>query len=191
SDYLRARAAAAGVTDRIHIETASIYDIDFGSRRFDAVALVGVIEHMPDAATVLVTVARHLVRGGRMYLSASCYRDVAVFDEYANRPGSRHVTETIFGYGVLRPLSTLIAAVEDVGLSMSTILDLTAHYRRTIDEWASRAAAHRDAIDARAPGLADDLQRYFTTTNSGWGFTTKHYALTAVRSRAGETELVR
>ncbi|WP_024805619.1 cyclopropane-fatty-acyl-phospholipid synthase family protein [Nocardia sp. BMG51109] len=191
SEYVRDRAAGAGVTGLVTVETASIYDIDLSGRRFDAVALVGAIEHMPDHRTVLTTVAHRLRRGGRMYLSASCYRDESTFARYADHPGSRHVTDKIFGYGVLRPLSRLVAAAEDAGLSVSTVLDLTAHYRRTIEDWSARAAAHRDRIDAAVPGLADDLLRYFTITNSGWGYTTKQYALTAIRSREGETELVR
>jgi cyclopropane-fatty-acyl-phospholipid synthase len=36
-----------------------------------------------------------------------------------------------------------------------------------------------------APGMSEPLERYLSTANAGWGYTTKHYALTATRSRMG------
>jgi cyclopropane-fatty-acyl-phospholipid synthase len=186
--HLRERVERAGLTELVEVVGESVYDVDLGRSRFDAVAMVGVIEHMPDHQAVLATAARHLRRGGRLYVSASCYRNHELFDSYADRPGSRHVTDGVFGYGVLRPLSSLLAAAEDAGLSMTTVLDLTSHYHRTIEEWAARLSAGRGRVDELVPGLADDLLRYFRVTNTGWGYTTKHYAFTAVRDRMGRTE---
>jgi cyclopropane-fatty-acyl-phospholipid synthase len=41
-----------------------------------------------------------------------------------------------------------------------------------------------------AAGFAGELARYFETARASWGFTAKSYALSAVRSRMGSTELV-
>jgi cyclopropane-fatty-acyl-phospholipid synthase len=173
----------------VHVIEQSVYDLDLSSGGFDAVAMVGVIEHMPDHHRALSTVSRLLRRNGRLYLSASCYRSWEKFDEYVERASSRHTTETIFGYGTLRPLSDLLAAAEDANLSPSRITDLTSHYHRTVEDWLAGVEANEEQIDALVPGMSAELTRYLNTTNAGWGYTTKHYAFTAVHSRWGATEL--
>lgn len=191
ASYVRDRAAAAGLGKRVQVIEQSIYDLELPAASFDAVALVGVIEHMPDHRRVLSTAAELLRRHGRLYLSASCFRCQAAFGEYAASPGSRHVLETIFGYGTLRPLSALVAAAEDAGLSVTGITDLTPHYHRTIEDWLAGVRATRERIDAIVPGYTDELIRYLEATNAGWGHTAKHYAFTAVRSRWGDPEVSR
>ena len=47
----------------------------------------------------------------------------------------------------------------------------------------SNVDRNADRLDAVEPGLADRLRRYLETANAGWGYTTKHYALTCQRSR--------
>ncbi|MET8828891.1 class I SAM-dependent methyltransferase [Streptomyces sp. NPDC004610] len=183
--YIRARAAREGVADRVTIAESSIYDADLGDARFDAVTVVGVAEALPDLDGVLRIIARRLRPGGRVYLSAACFRSREVFTEYTDRPASRHVAETIFGWGILRPLSELVAGCEEARLSVIGCHDLTEHYRRTIDHWIGRVAAARDRIDALRPGYSDELLRYLRTSNAGWGHTTRYYGLVAARSRDG------
>ncbi|MEV7289120.1 class I SAM-dependent methyltransferase [Streptomyces sp. NPDC093252] len=183
--YIRARAAREGVADRVTLAESSIYATDLGGARFDAVTLVGVAEALPDLDAVLRLVARHLRPGGRVYLSAACFRSREHFTEYTDRPASRHVAETIFGGGSLRPLSELVACCEDARLSVIGCHDLTEHYRRTIDHWIARVSAARDTIDALRPGYSDELVRYLRTSNAGWGHTTRYYGLVAARSRDG------
>jgi cyclopropane-fatty-acyl-phospholipid synthase len=168
-----------------------VYDLNLPAASFDAVALVGVIEHMPDHHRAMSIAARLLRRDGPLYVSASCYRSQAMLANYSERPASQHVTGAVFGYGVMRPMSALIEAAEDAGLSLSGITDLTAHYRRTVADWLERVQAASARIDALVPGYSSQLARYLEITNAGWGRTTKHYAFTAVRSRLGRTEVPR
>ncbi|WP_231632363.1 SAM-dependent methyltransferase, partial [Streptomyces clavuligerus] len=186
-DHLTERAARLGLGHRVTTDRRSVYDLD-PDGSFDAVALVGVIEHLPDHHAALATAARSLRPGGHLYVSASCYRSQWHRAVYAPRPASRDVAENIFGHADLRPLSALLAAVEDTGLSLVSTTDLTRDYRRTVRAWADNVRAARTRVDALVPGLADKLLRYLETTEAGWGRTTKHYAFTAVRSRWGHHE---
>jgi cyclopropane-fatty-acyl-phospholipid synthase len=66
------------------------------------------------------------------------------------------------------------------------VTDLTAHYRRTIDQWRRRIAnGGRAQMELTVPGFADEIDRYFDTANASWGYTAKHYALTATKARHG------
>ncbi|MFQ6332068.1 AMP-binding protein [Nocardia sp. CWNU-33] len=189
--WVREHAAERGLTNRLTVLEQSVYDLDIPSGTFDATALVGVIEHLPDHRRAIDIMSKAIRRGGRMYVSASCFRNDELFGEYSDRPGSRHVAEQIFGYAVLRPPSELLAAIEDAGLSLVGVRDLTWHYHKTIDDWLTGIRGAAGAIDDVHPGLSNELVRYLETTNAGWGYTTKHYGITATRSRHGSTELPR
>jgi cyclopropane-fatty-acyl-phospholipid synthase len=182
--YIAGQAEKLGVADRIRVELGSFGDLEL-SGRYDAVSMLGSIIHMPDRAFVLEKVKGLLRRGGMLYLSESCFRNWRTYQEFAARPGTRHVTEEIFGFADMVPVSALVEAVEAAGLSLTGLTDLTAHYHRTIADWETRAAANRDAIERAAPSMFDPLIRYLQTANAGWGYTTKHYALTAAKVRLG------
>ena len=95
------------------------------------------------------------------------------------------VRDEIFGWGDMRPLSDLVRAAEDAGFSVVSVDDLTDDYRRTIDDWHANVLARADAIDAIQPGMSATLAHYLEIANAGWGYTTKHYALTAANVRLG------
>ncbi|MEO1338898.1 MAG: SAM-dependent methyltransferase, partial [Myxococcota bacterium] len=69
------------------------------------------------------------------------------------------------------------------GFSLIAMRDLTADYFKTIEAWGHQLQSNRDTLEARWPGIVERYQRYFDVANAGWGFTTKHYALTAARQR--------
>ncbi|MCZ7415184.1 SAM-dependent methyltransferase [Streptomyces sp. WMMC897] len=184
AEYVREQALRLRIADRVHIRVGSYSDLDIDGR-YDAATMLGSIVHMPDRVAVLRKAYASLRREGRLYLSESCFRSAEVYREFASRPGTRHVTETIFGFADMVPFSQLIEAAESAGFSLERLDDLTAHYHRTIEEWERRAQANRERIEAAAPGMAEPLVRYLRTANAGWGYTSKHYALTAAKSRLG------
>ncbi|MGW2050915.1 SAM-dependent methyltransferase [Streptomyces sp. NPDC001858] len=190
ASYTRERARSRGLDDRVQVQQCSVYDFK-PDGAFDAVAMVGVIEHMPDHQRAVATAAGALKSGGRLYMSATCYRNDEQFTEFTPRDSSRHVQETIFGFATLRPFAKLVGAVEDAKLSLFRATDLTLHYERTIRDWLEGIANHADRIEELRPGLSAELTRYLETVNTGWGHATKHYALAAVRSRWGLPEVGR
>lgn len=184
AQYIREQALRLKVAGLVDIRVGSYTDLEIDGR-YDAATMLGSIVHMPDRVAVLHKVYDSLRRQGRLYLSESCFRSAEAYQEFAARPGTRHVTETIFGFADMVPFSHLIGAAESAGFSLERLDDLTAHYHRTIEEWERRAVADRDRIEAAAPGMAEPLVRYLRTANAGWGYTSKHYALTASKSRLG------
>jgi cyclopropane-fatty-acyl-phospholipid synthase len=182
AEFIRERARAAKLAGLIDIRVGSFSDLEMDGR-YDAATMLGSIIHMPDRVAVLRKVYGLLHRHGRLYLSESAFRNGDVYREFATRPGTRHVTETIFGFADMVPFSALVEATELAGFSLDALDDLTAHYYRTIEEWLRRAEANRTRIEAAAPGMSEPLLRYLRTANAGWGYTTKHYGLTASKSR--------
>jgi cyclopropane-fatty-acyl-phospholipid synthase len=184
AEYVTALAADVGVQKRVTVIHGSFDEVAVPAS-FQCVAMLGSIVHMPDRIGVLRKAYGLLNRDGALYVSETCFRNKDIYREFAGRPGTRHVTEGIFGFGDMVPLSTLVAAIEDAGFSLSGLTDLTAHYKRTIDDWQERAVANRATIERVSPGSFEPLIKYLQTANAGWGYTTKHYAISARKVRLG------
>ena len=181
-DHIAQRAAQWGVADRVssvqgHFEETPL------EPSYDAVTMLGSIVHMPDLPAVLGKARRLLRRGGRLYVSESCFRNAAARAEFDNREGTQFVRDSIFGWGDMRPLSDLVRGAEDAGFSVVDVEDLTSHYHRTIEDWIANVEARAERIDAIEPGMATKLVRYLQVANAGWGYTTKHYALVCRKGR--------
>lgn len=182
AEYVTELAAEFGVRKRVTVIHGSFDEVAVPSS-FDCVSMLGSIVHMPNRIGVLRKAYGLLNRGGALYVSETCFRNKDIYRELADRPGTRHVTEGIFGFGDMVPLSALVAAIEDAGFSLSGLTDLTAHYQRTIDDWQKRAVVNRATIERVVPGSYDSLIKYLQTANTGWGSTTRHYAISARKVR--------
>jgi cyclopropane-fatty-acyl-phospholipid synthase len=182
-EYIAGRATELGVAELVTTTAGHFEVADLPERSFDAVTMLGSIVHMPDLGLAFRAARRVLRRGGALYVSESCFRSAAAREAHEARAGSEFVSHSIFGWGAMRPLSALVAGAEDAGFSVVAVDDLTAHYHRTIEDWLDGVGAHRAQIEELSPGYATDLERYLETANAGWGYTTKHYALTCRNSR--------
>lgn len=181
--YIADRAAERGVGELVSTRIGQIEHLDLEPRGFDAITMLGSIVHMPDLAAVFGKTRAALRSRGRLYVSESCYRNAAKRAEFAERDNSVFVRDSIFGWGDMRPLSELVRGAEDAGFTIVAVDDLTEHYHRTIEDWLSNVERNAAALDEIDPGLSGSLVRYLKTANAGWGFTTKHYALTCQKSR--------
>jgi cyclopropane-fatty-acyl-phospholipid synthase len=186
-EYIDERAVALGL-DRVRTVQGHFEELDLASHglaagSFHAVTMLGSIVHMPDLAGVYRRASGLLRRGGRAYVSESCFRSATVRTRFGEQDGTRFVRDAIFGWGDMRPLSDLVGAAEGAGLSIVAVDDLTDDYRRTIDDWLLNVERRAAQIDAVQPGMAERLAHYLKVANAGWGYTTKHYALTCRRGR--------
>ncbi len=186
--YVQDRAAAAGLAGRITMVHGPFQDVDLPRAGFDAATMVGVLEHMPEHREPLGKVYRSLRKGGAFYLSSSCYRSSSAQREYEPRPASTHAVE-LYGFTAMSALSQMVEELEAEGFSLTALTDLTAHYEQTMRQWQERITSARPKMETVAPGFADQVYRYFDTARASWGYTAKHYALTAMRSRLGRARV--
>jgi cyclopropane-fatty-acyl-phospholipid synthase len=186
--YIGERAAALGIADLVDIVVGPFSDVHVGGR-FDSVTMVGSINHMPNQDEVVAKVHDLMRKDALLYISESCFRSKAIHEGFARRPGTLQVTEDIFGFADMVPLSDLVGVAENAGFSVVGVRDLTWHFERTVRDWIELAKRRRDAIEQIAPGMHEPLMRYLETTNAAWGYTTKQYALVALRNRLGPEEL--
>jgi cyclopropane-fatty-acyl-phospholipid synthase len=181
--YIRQRAAELDVADQVALEVAPFQETTLPARGFDAIALVGSMNHIADSRGVLAECHRLCRPRGRLYLSSTCFRNREKEREFYERPATAFVREGIFGWGAAVPVSELIEGLEDAGFSLVGLTDLTAHYARTVLDWRRNAERNRALLEEIEPGLVDRFLTYFDIANAGWGYTMKHYAVVAARQR--------
>ncbi len=181
--FIEQRAREQGVADRVSIALGTFDTVSFGQERFDAISMLGSITHMEDKPGAVARARSLLRRDGWYYLSESAFRNAKVYDELDSGPGVDFIRHQIFGWGELIPFSSFVRYCEDAGLSLKGLTDLTEDYRKTIEFWRENATRNRDELDAIQPGKTDELLKFFDICNTGWGLTTKHYALVCQRRR--------
>jgi len=159
-DEALARAARAGVADRVRIDVAHFEDVALPDASLDAVLFSGSIVHMHHRDEVHRKVARALRPGGRVVIS-DCFFPI---EARGNRDSAatRFIFEEALGYCRLLHLSDELKLLEQCGLDITTVLDLSASYATTLGCWIDNVRRHRARIEELAPGFSRVLQIYMT-----------------------------
>ena len=135
----RARAAAAGLSDRVKFELIDYRAMD---RQFDRIVSVGMFEHVgvPNFPTFFATINALPEARWRRPASTPSAGSTA---RARPMPGSR---KYIFPGGYSPALSETLAPLEKSGLLSTDIEILRLHYAKTLAHWRQRFAANRDAV---------------------------------------------
>ncbi|GGG48808.1 cyclopropane-fatty-acyl-phospholipid synthase [Caldovatus sediminis] len=134
----RARAAEAGLADRVRFE---LMDYRAWNRPVDRIVSVGMFEHVGiDHYRTFFRVVRDSLREDGVALIHAIGR--------SDGPGSTNpwLAKYIFPGGYSPALSEVLPAVEKAGLWATDIEILRLHYAQTLAHWRRRFAANRDAI---------------------------------------------
>jgi cyclopropane-fatty-acyl-phospholipid synthase len=135
-----ARAAAAGLSDRVRFELRDYRAVE---ERFDRIVSVGMFEHVgPGHYNEFFDVVRRCLTPEGVALLHSIGR--------MDGPGCTNswIDKYIFPGGYSPALSEVLPAIERAGLWATDIEILRLHYAETLRHWRRRFAANRDAIMA-------------------------------------------
>lgn len=136
----RARAEAAGLSDRVSFELMDYRD---WKRPMDRIVSVGMFEHVG---------INHYTAFFRTVKAALKEDGVALIHAIGQSEGpattNPWLTKYIFPGGYSPALSEVVPAAEKAGLWITDIEILRLHYAMTIAHWRARFAANRNAIKA-------------------------------------------
>jgi cyclopropane-fatty-acyl-phospholipid synthase len=151
----RARAAAAGLADRVEFRLADYRTLD---DRFDRIVSVGMLEHVgvPQYATYFDQVARLLDPDG-IALIHSIGRCAPPITQ------SQWINRYIFPGGYVPSLSELAPAVERAGLWHLDLEIWRLHYAMTLRHWLARFDANLDTVRASYDARFIRMWRYYLT----------------------------
>jgi cyclopropane-fatty-acyl-phospholipid synthase len=135
AELARRRADEAGVGDRVEIRVMDYRDLR--EERFDAIASIGMVEHVGEARVdeYAAQIARALEPGGRVLNHGITYippveRGVHRGGDFSNR--------YVFPDGELLNLSRMVLAFERAGFETLNVEDLHTDYAETLRHWTSR-----------------------------------------------------
>jgi cyclopropane-fatty-acyl-phospholipid synthase len=133
----RERAAAAGVADLVEIRVADYRDMR--GERFDAIASIGMVEHVGDVQidAYAAALAGLLAPGGRL-LNHGIARLRHGGSEDAGAFSERYV----FPDAAPLALSRVLLALERAGFIAEHVEGYAEHYARTLTHWAQRLDDH-------------------------------------------------
>ncbi|HSY40112.1 MAG TPA: cyclopropane-fatty-acyl-phospholipid synthase family protein [Polyangia bacterium] len=142
AEKARERAAAAGVSDRVEIHVMDYRDL--AGERFDAIASIGMVEHVGEANIDLYAAAlsRLLKPGGRLL-----NHGIAQLEHGDDNDAGPVSERYVFPDGEPLHLSRIALAVERAGFVVEHVEGFPADYARTIDFWlASFEERFEDAV---------------------------------------------
>jgi cyclopropane-fatty-acyl-phospholipid synthase len=136
----RERAAAAGLSDRVRFELQDYRSIN---QSFDRIVSVGMLEHVgaTNLGVYFNTVRDRLAPDGVALIHS-------IMRNSASGVTSPFTAKYIFPGGYIPAVSETVAAVENSRLWLLDCEIWRKHYGFTIEEWAKRFAANRDAARA-------------------------------------------
>jgi cyclopropane-fatty-acyl-phospholipid synthase len=170
----RARAAEAGVADRVDIRVADYRQL--GGEQFDAVASIGMVEHVGEEQVdrYAQALAAALAPGGRL-LNHGIARlrhgepDAGPFSE-----------RFVFPDAIPQHLSRVQGALERVGFETTHVEGLRGDYAETLRHWARRLDEHADeALALAGPERLRVWRLYLRASRQGFetGFTSIYQVL--------------
>jgi cyclopropane-fatty-acyl-phospholipid synthase len=153
----RERIASAGLSHSCDVVVADYREI--GTTGFDAVASVGMYEHVGRVALDgYVAQVRRMLRPGGRFLNHGIVRlrDAAPNDR-------RFIDRFVFPDGELTHLDELLGALRGWDLEVRDVEALREHYVLTLRAWLDRLEAHRDEAIALVGAERERIWRLYMT----------------------------
>ena len=176
------RAREQGLAGRVRIDRCHVEDLDLLPESLDVVLFSGSIVHMHNREEIYQLVSEALRPGGRLLVS-DCF-----FPKEARGDRGSDATHYIFvkalGYCQLLTLAQELGLIEQAGLDIRSIDDLTGSYVLTLGRWIDNVRRHRARIEELAPGFARLLQTYMTVARLSFDRRSAlEYMILAVKGR--------
>lgn len=172
----RERARAAGVADRVEIRVADYRELR--GERFDAIASIGMVEHVGDAQLdrYAACLAALLEPGGRLL-------NHGIARLRHGSPGTGAFSQRYVFPDALPPhLSRVLLALERAGFVCEHVEGFAEHYARTLVHWAARLDANAAAAERLAGAQRVRVWRLYLRAARN-GFQTGFTSIYQVRCR--------
>jgi cyclopropane-fatty-acyl-phospholipid synthase len=183
------RIAERGLGERARVELRDYRDL--GGRRFDAMASVGMVEHVGQARLVeYFACAFQALRDGGLFLNHGITKQGR--DGKPWRAGADFIGRYVFPDGELLPIDFTTRAAERAGFEVRDVENLREHYARTLRSWVANLAQHYQAAIDASDWRTERIWRIYMTgsaRNFALGRMGLMQTLLAKPGRGGESDV--
>ncbi len=139
--YAQKRIAEAGLKEEVTVELRDYRELGNESQIYDAIASVGMAEHVGDEClSDYFQIARRVLKPGGVFLNQAIGQSIVARPDNTN--GS-FIEEYVFPDGDIPPLPVMLTAAETAGFEIRDVENLREHYALTLERWLRRLEAHR------------------------------------------------
>ncbi|HEU5081103.1 MAG TPA: cyclopropane-fatty-acyl-phospholipid synthase family protein [Opitutaceae bacterium] len=143
AELATARAAEAGLSQRVHIYLRDYRDLDEGMP-FDVIVSVGMSEHVgAENLPTYFRKAHAVLKPGGVFLNH------AIGEGARHRPteGPSFIDEYVFPDSEIPPVQTVLVSAASAGFEIRDVENLREHYALTLRHWVHRLEArHEEAL---------------------------------------------
>jgi cyclopropane-fatty-acyl-phospholipid synthase len=165
-DEAQRRIRSAGLQELARVELRDYRDL--GGERFDAVASVGMVEHVGrERLAEYFPCAFGALREGGLFLNHGIVTQLG--DGHGYRSGNDFIGRYVFPDGDLVPIDVTVKAAAAAGFEVRDVENLREHYARTLRAWVDNLAAHYDAAIQTTNQRTERIWRMYMT-GSARGF---------------------
>lgn len=165
--------------ERERLITSTFEDLDFGTKRFDSIVLIGSFCHLQNKQSQLYKMRELLAEGGSIVIEDTFFVTKDCYSEHRAHEATRYVQEEIFGFAEILSLSEQIEQIANAGLKVSYMLEHSNSYKNTIGCWLRKL---REMDIQQYPNVKDFI-KYMTIAQRGWNKTTQNHLLVLQRMR--------
>jgi cyclopropane-fatty-acyl-phospholipid synthase len=131
AEYIRSEAERRGVADRIEVVIEEARFLPFGNESFDKVVTLGATEHVEDLGSLFTEVSRILTPDG-LFLQHAMTGPIEPETETLEE---KFIRDHVWPIGRFQRLFNYVQAMEEAGLEVVDVHDLTDHYPHTLIRW--------------------------------------------------------
>jgi cyclopropane-fatty-acyl-phospholipid synthase len=154
------RIAALGLEHLASVERTDYRDL--GSRRFDAIASIGMVEHVGrERLDEYFNVAYAALEPAGLFLNHGIVGQSR--DGKGFRMGNDFIGRYVFPDGDLVPIGATLRAAEAAGFEVRDVENLREHYARTLRAWVANLERNRDATVAATSERVERVWRLYMT----------------------------
>ena len=156
------RIEAEGLNERASVELLDYRDL--GTRRFDRIASIGMVEHVGLAKLPLYfKVAYDALRPGGLFLNHG------IAEQSPGRKGGRQggfINRYVFPDGELVAVGESLAIAERAGFEVRDVENLREHYARTLRDWVANLEKNAQTAKAVASAQAYRVWRLYMSASA-------------------------
>lgn len=159
-DWALEAAKQRGLEKRIHIQVRDVLEASFAEASFDHILFLESIIHMHEKEEIFALCHKLLKPGGIVFVQESCYDKNSLTARYRNDRGFKAVDQA-FGYtGSMVSGGEMFRLMEEAGLLPVYLENISAHYQKTLGQWAENLDRHSAELKKAAGSFFTEFRRY-------------------------------